>query len=219
MGKLSNLPDFFGGWELIEDMGMYEISSINNVSGNLQRKHYIKIKCPDCGGVIERELGNLKSRLNKGGRLICPLCPGAANKRLHSAYACMVARCYDPKRKSYPGHGGKGVKVCEEWLDNKKAFYKWALENGWKPGLYLDREDNDGDYTPGNCRWVTPSISAYNRGLFKNNTSGVKGISPYKNPRSSKHRWQVRDQGKRVGYYDTFEEAVEALNKAKNINP
>lgn len=57
----------------------------------------------------------------------------------------------------------RGITVCDEWRDDFKAFYDWAIANGWKKGLQLDRKNNDLGYSPDNCQWVTPSENCRNR--------------------------------------------------------
>lgn len=72
-------------------------------------------------------------------------------------YRRMLDRCLNPTSISYKSYGARGIRVCEEWLKDKNAFYNWALENGWTQGLTIDRIDTDGNYEPSNCRWVTRS--------------------------------------------------------------
>ena len=68
----------------------------------------------------------------------------------------MKKRCYNPHDKYYKNYGGRNIKVCDEWRSDFSLFKKWADTNGYKQGLSIDRIDNDKNYEPGNCRWVTP---------------------------------------------------------------
>ena len=74
----------------------------------------------------------------------------------------MLHRCNDPKRKKYKDYGGRGISVCPEWND-PNVFIDWAEQNGYEPGLQLDRIDNNGNYSPDNCRWLTPKENSRNR--------------------------------------------------------
>lgn len=81
--------------------------------------------------------------------------------RTFTIWSGMKARCLNPKSVSYPNYGGRGVGICAEWLEFK-AFHEWAVSNGYADGLQLDRIDNDGNYCPDNCRWVTRSENQRN---------------------------------------------------------
>ena len=74
----------------------------------------------------------------------------------------MKQRCQNPKCKAYNNYGARGIKVCEEW-QQFEPFLAWALANGYKKGLDLDREDNDGNYEPSNCRWISRRQNTNNR--------------------------------------------------------
>ena len=86
----------------------------------------------------------------------------AENKNLFNLWQTMKARCENPRREKYKDYGGRGIKVCEEW-QNASAFVMWALVNGYAEGLQIDRIDNNGDYSPENCRFVTPKENSRNR--------------------------------------------------------
>lgn len=72
-------------------------------------------------------------------------------------------RCLDPNYPYWHRYGGRGIKVCDEWRDSPEAFCKWAIENGWQPDLTIDRIDNNGNYEPSNCRFVTQAENNRNR--------------------------------------------------------
>ena len=82
---------------------------------------------------------------------------------LYSVWAGIKSRCNNKNAPGYKYYGKRGIKVCKEWLSDSKAFIKWGEANGYKKGLQINRIDNDGNYTPGNCNFVTPGEN------FRNN--------------------------------------------------
>ena len=88
---------------------------------------------------------------------------GVQNERLYGVWHSMKQRCYDSNRKDYPRYGARGIRVCDDWFENYSAFKEWALKNGYKRGLQIDRINNDGNYTPKNCRWVPPRENSLNK--------------------------------------------------------
>ena len=87
---------------------------------------------------------------------------GLSNTALHRVWGSMLDRCRNPKCKSYPNYGGRGIKVYDGWVDSFEAFYLWAMNNGYARGLQLDRCDNNGPYAPWNCRWITQKANCQN---------------------------------------------------------
>lgn len=75
----------------------------------------------------------------------------------------MIRRCYSPKAIGYADYGGRGITVCPEWRMDKVAFIEWALGSQTQRGLQLDRIDNAGNYSPDNCRFVSPTVNNRNR--------------------------------------------------------
>ena len=82
---------------------------------------------------------------------------GLGNSKLYYSYKDMIKRCYNINSSGYHKYGGIGITVCKEWLEDITIFSKWAILNGYKEGLTIDRIDPLGNYTPENCRWVTKS--------------------------------------------------------------
>lgn len=87
--------------------------------------------------------------------------------RLYRIWKNMKRRCNNPNRSNYNRYGGRGIKVCQEWQEDFQAFYDWAMANGYQEDLEIDRIDNDGNYEPSNCRWVTHKENCNNRRTIK----------------------------------------------------
>lgn len=83
--------------------------------------------------------------------------------RIYKSWKRMLNRCYDSNNASYCHYRSRGIEVCVEWRYSFENFLRWAISNGWKPQLTLDRVDNEGDYEPLNCRWATSKTQARNR--------------------------------------------------------
>ena len=86
---------------------------------------------------------------------------GGSKEPLFRVWGGMKTRCQTPSATGYENYGGRGIKVCEEWSDYA-VFREWALANGYAKGLDLDRRDNDGPYSPENCRFTTRSSNLRN---------------------------------------------------------
>lgn len=80
---------------------------------------------------------------------------GLSETRLYSTFQNMKQRCYNPNDPKYGSYGGKGVTICDEWLNDFKAFYDWSMKNGYEEHLTIDRINSKKPYQPDNCRWIT----------------------------------------------------------------
>jgi hypothetical protein len=96
---------------------------------------------------------------------------------LYTIWCGIKSRCYNKNAANYKYYGAKGIIMCEEWLNDFKAFYNWALNKGWRKGLSVDRYPNNaGNYEPDNCRLATMKEQASNK--TKGNTvNNFKGIN------------------------------------------
>jgi hypothetical protein len=133
--------------------------------------------CENCGNEVERVLGKSTKtcgcgtyslRRRKHGGII-----NLKPTRLYRVWHAMKSRCMNPNNDGYKWYGGRGIKVCEQWADGFVEFEKWCLENGYKEDLQLDRIDNNGDYSPENCHFVTPSENSRNSKGTKLNIEDV----------------------------------------------
>lgn len=93
---------------------------------------------------------------------------GGSGSNIYQRYCAIKSRCYNQNNHEYHRYGGRGIKMCEEWLNSFESFRDWAYKNGYDPKtadrtLSIDRIDNDGDYTPENCRFVTAKEQALNK--------------------------------------------------------
>ena len=139
-----------------------------------------KLKC-QCGTIFNkpiRELVDVKydyckhNKQHKEG-IKGVMTHGETGTRLYNIWDTMKARCYRKSHCSYDVYGGKGIRVCDEWKDNYIAFRDWALANGYRDDLTIDRIDSNGNYCPENCRWVTNKLQGRN----KTNTIYINGKS------------------------------------------
>lgn len=107
-------------------------------------------------GCLSRELASErgKSLLRKHGWY---------GTRLYGIWHNIVDRCSNPKSLAYKHYGGRGIKMCKEWRENPSTFCEWAVANGYADNLTIDRIDNNKDYKPSNCRWVTNNAQQVNK--------------------------------------------------------
>jgi hypothetical protein len=124
-------------------------------------------QCPACGATVERVISDGKRNKSCG-------CARTSVRRttkqiydehrnLFWVYHGIKARCCNPNNIAYKYYGGRGIKICAEWLADSRTFFQWALDHGWTRGLEIDRINNDKDYSPDNCRIVTHRENSQNR--------------------------------------------------------
>ena len=151
----------FGRLRVIQDTG--------------KRKHGKVIWLCECsceqGKTIEVSSGSLISGLTQGCRCISKEIVskrnykhGQSGTKLHIKWLSMIRRCTDTNDKYYTRYGGRNIRVCDEWLNSFEVFYQWALANGYEEDKEIDRyPNNDGNYEPGNCRFVDRKTNCRNK--------------------------------------------------------
>lgn len=149
----------------------------------MTRKNYTTIQCKTCGCDISVWVYTLSSKKGHNGN-----CRDCANKAaaiarteldrdsvfLRKQLRNIKARC-SGKYAHYKSYLEKGISLCDEWSNNPLAFVEWAKANGWKQGLTIDRIDNNGNYEPSNCRWISNADNV----LLKESDRKPRGKSKY----------------------------------------
>ena len=169
-------------------------------------------ECPYCRKEFEAMVFSIKSGGTKG----CGCQRGKGFKhgleshRFYPTWNALVQRCTNPKNKKYKNYGGRGITVCEEWLDIKN-FIAWCdLTHPNISGVSLDRIDNDKGYSPENCRWADKTTQCINQRMKKNNKSGYVGVHCRKGKSKCSASIGVNNKLIHLGSFSTIEEAVQA---------
>lgn len=188
----------------------------------LVTKGKIEITCGYCGTVFIEYACNKRTycsqicsyvgRQGKGKSL------GESRGRLYNIWSDMKSRCKGTsgkRNKEY--YKNRGITVCEEWNSSYITFRTWALSNGYKKNLELDRKDNDKGYSPENCRWATRKQQTYNTRKRKNSLSKYRGVAYIK----TTGRWRatgVKDGViKHLGVFADEKDAAKAYDKWATI--
>ena len=192
--------------KLIRDLGMRYPTETSP-----KRYKYGIYRCQYCGKEFEAMTKAIKSGHTKScGCRNGGITHGLHNNKFYKTWNDMIRRCTNHKATGYKNYGGRGITVCEEWLDVVK-FIEWCESTcPNEKGISLDRIDNDLGYSPENCRWVDKSTQAINRRMRRTNTSGFVGVGFNK----SKGKWEaslkLNNIYKYIGSFLTIEEAAQA---------
>lgn len=134
---------------------------------NEASKRYIKGYCNACYLRLVKT-GDIRLKCLSGPHAI-----GATRHPLYATWVNMKTRCYNKNNKSYPRYGGRGIRVCDRWMEKPYGFQNFVADVGERPqGCSLDRIDVNGNYCKENCRWATPTQQALNR----RSNSKVRGV-------------------------------------------
>lgn len=141
--------------------------------------------------------------------------------RLYRIWRNMKSRCFNPKTPKFQNHGGRGITVCTDWLQYA-SFHDWAMQNDYDDWLTLERIDNNGDYEPGNCKWVTPkqqNLNTRRNRLFTymGETMTLKEWSTRLGMQYSTLKARLLDYGWPIS--KAFTTPVKRRNKHEALNP
>ena len=194
--------------KLIKDLG----SKLSNKGGTRKRKYGLYV-CAYCDKEFETSMDSVRTGQTKSCGCLkakSKITHGLTYNKFYKTWHNMTQRCTNPNHKAYKHYGGRGIIVCEEWLDVRN-FVAWA--EATYPNIEdatLDRIDNDKGYSPENCTWSDKTTQAINQRIMKNNKSGYVGIYYYK----SNNKWaaniRINKILKQLGYFKIKEEAVQA---------
>jgi len=154
--SLSEIIGKTGNWQVLEELDKVR------VNGRLIRK--VRCKCV-CGKIKEVLFTHLRfgKSTSCGCIVLHTKTHGLTKHKLYGVWSSMKQRCYDKNKPRYKDWGGRGIIVSEKWRNDFMEFYNWCIENGYEKGLQIDRINNDGNYGPENCRFVTAKVNSQNR--------------------------------------------------------
>lgn len=138
--------------------------AVDDIKTKQKGRPYYILRC-DCGNIKSVRKDLWESGNTKACGCLYETHGQAKGKhaRIYNIFHGMKKRCYNENSKGYKYYGGRGIKVCDEWLNDFTVFYNWAIKNGYQEHLTIDRIDVNGNYCPENCRWITMAEQQRNK--------------------------------------------------------
>lgn len=200
---------------LLKDLGM-----IFPKETSRQKSRYVIYKC-FCGNEFRTNISSVKIGLTKScgcyhKKRTSELSKthGMSHNSIYKAWKNIINRTTSKDKKIANCYMDRGITVCNEWKNDFKAFYDWAINNGYINGLSIDRINNDGNYEPSNCRLVNQTIQSRNtRILYAHNTSGYRGVSFNKRDKKFRAYININNKQLSLGYFKTAKEAAKARDE------
>lgn len=192
------------------------LTVVERADYNIDNRPVWRCRC-DCGNIVDARGECLRKGHTKCcGCGLARMKQGMSRTKLYSVLDGMRSRCYNPRNARYKDYGARGITVCDQWMgrQGRENFLNWAVQNGYKEGLSIDRIDVNGNYEPGNCRWTTDSVQMFNR-QKRPSRLGLRGVYYIED----KHKYRVEIRCNRqthyLGYYKDLEEAKEVRKRAE----
>lgn len=135
---------------------------------------------------------------------------GYCEKKIYGVWKAMKYRCLNKNGSAYKHYGGRGIKVCKEWLEFL-PFYEWAMSHGYKEKLTIERIENNGNYEPDNCTFATWQEQSRNKRMRKDNKTGTQGICWAE----KRKKYRAYINGNSIGYFNNVSDAVAARKVAE----
>ena len=186
-------------------VAFYPVVCDCGVEKRVKRESLLSGATQSCG-CLSRELSTARK---------ANLSHGKSGTPIHNAWLSMRRRCYDTNNTGYENYGGRGIKLCDRWLESFENFYADMGDIPFE-GASIERKDVNGDYSPENCVWADKTTQCFNRRKFKGTSSKYIGVSFDKTKKSRPWRVSLRKGGETLfsGSFGTEVEAAKAYDEA-----